>query len=168
MITAPALALLEDYLASGQKILTRLNKSMKRIEEVFPLDEVSIVKLSDDQEERLDAFLHRFSSLAASVQDHVGRALLVAEEEDLTEASRKDQRLLLEKIGALDAGLSFSFIAALRNRLVHSYPDDPRRQAEVLNQVYAKASDLITAFEGLAAYAKHKFGLSAGGAVSRS
>ena len=45
---------------------------------------------------------------------------------------------LTEKIGALDAGLSFSVVAALRNRLVHSYPDDPRRQAEVLNRVYER------------------------------
>ena len=158
MTTAPTLALLRDYLSSGQKILVRLKKSMDHIGEIFPLDEVSVVTLSDDQEERLDAFLHRFSSLVASVQDHVGRALLAAEEEDLTEASRKDQRLLLEKLGALDARLSFSEIAALRNRLVHTYPDDPRRQAEVLNQVHDKASSLITVFEGLKTYAKDKFG----------
>ena len=161
MTTAPTLALLRDYLSSGQKILVRLKKSMDQIHKLFPLDEVSVVTLSDDQEERLDAFLHRFSSLVASVQDHVGRALLAAEEEDLTEASRKDQRLPLEKIGALDARLSFSQIAALRNRLVHTYPDDPRRQADVLNQVYDKASDLMIAFEGLKTYANGKFGLKA-------
>ena len=141
--------------------MLRLKKSIERIEAVFPIDEVSIVKLTDDQEERLDAFLHRFWSLAASVQDHVGRALLAAEEEDLSEASRKDQRLLLEKIGALDARLSFSLIAALHNRVVHSHPDDPRRQAEVLNQVYERAPDLIAAFQGLTTYASEKFGIEA-------
>ena len=161
MIVGPNLSLLQGYLSSGQKIVLRLKKSIERIEAVFPIDEVLIVNLTDDQEERLDAFLHRFSSLAASVQDHVGRALLAAEEEDLSEASRKDQRLLLEKIGALDARLSFSLIAALRNRLVHSYPDDPRRQAEVLNQVYERASDLIAAFQGLTTYASEKFGIEA-------
>ncbi len=140
------------YLASGQKILVRLNKSMRRIKPLFPLNEITIVALSDEQEERLDAFLHRFSSLAASVQDHVGRALLVAEEEDLSEALRKDQRLRLEKIGVLD----------------DSYPEDPHRQAEVLNQVYAKAADLITAFEGLSTHANDKFGRPAGGAVART
>ena len=88
MTTAPTLALLRDYLSSGQKILVRLKRSIDRIEALFPLDEVSITGLTDDQEDMLDAFLHRFSSLAASVQDHVGRALLAAEEEDLSEASR--------------------------------------------------------------------------------
>ena len=161
MTTAPTLALLRDYLSSGQKILVRLKKSMDQIHKLFPLDEVSVVTLSDDQEERLDAFLHRFSSLVASVQDHVGRALLAAEEEDLTEASRKDQRLPLEKIGALDARLSFFFFYDLWNSVFYTYPDDPRRQAEVLNQVYDKASDLMIAFEGLKTYANVKFGLKA-------
>ena len=67
-----------------------LKKSVDRIDVLFPLDEVSIANLTDDQQESLDAFLHRFSSLAASVQDHVGRALLAAKEEDLSDASRKD------------------------------------------------------------------------------
>ena len=135
MTTEPTRALLQGSLSSGHRIVTRLKKSVGRIEKLFPLDHVTIVDLTDDQEEMLDAFLHRFSALAASVQDHVGRAVLLVEEEDLSEASRKDQRLLLEKIGALDPGTSFDVIAALRNRLVHSYPDDPRRQAEVLNRV---------------------------------
>ena len=159
MTPEPTRVLLQGYLSSGNKIATRLKKSVDRIETLFPLDHVSIVDLTDDQEEMLDAFLHRFSSLAASIQDHIGRAVLLVEEEDLSEASRKDQRLLLEKIGALDPGSSFDVIATLRNRLVHSYPDDPRRQAEVLNRVYEKASDLIQAFEGLAAYAGSKFGI---------
>ena len=161
MITARELVLSKDHLSSGQKISIRLKRSMDRIAALFPLDEVSMITLTDDEEERLDAFLHRFSSLAASVQDHVGRALLTAEEEDLSEASRKDQRLLLEKIGALDVRFSFSLIAALRNRLVHSYPDDPHRHAEVLNQVHEKASDLIASFEGLKSYANDKFGIKA-------
>ncbi len=70
--------------------MVRLKKSVDRIDVLFPLDEVSIANLTDDQQESLDAFVHRFSSLAASVQDHVGRALLAAEEEDLSDASRKD------------------------------------------------------------------------------
>ncbi len=56
--------------------MVRLKKSVERIKDLFPLDEVSIANLTEDQEESVDAFLHRFSSLAASIQDHVGRALL--------------------------------------------------------------------------------------------
>ncbi len=153
--------LLREYLSSGRKIAVRLEKSNARVAVLFPLDARAVSRLTDEDEERLDAFLHRFSSLAASVQDHVGRALLVAEEEDLSEASRKDQRLLLEKLGALDAGLAFGVIAQLRNRLVHSYPDDLARQAEILNQVHSKTADLIDAFQGMAAYARDKFGMGA-------
>jgi hypothetical protein len=152
------LALLADYLSSGHQVATRLSASLARIAPLLPLDGVSVGHLGDDEKERLDAFLFRFSSLAAIVQDHVGRAVLLAEEEDLSRLSRKDQRLLLEKLGALDQDLAFGTIAELRNRLAHSYPDDPNRQAEVMNLAAQKATALLAAFNHRLAYAS-KFGV---------
>lgn len=95
------------------------------------------------------------------VQDHVGRALLVAEEEDLSTASRKDQRVLLEKLGALESELAFGVVDELRNRLAHSFPDDPERQAEIMNMVAGKADDLLAASNGMLTHASN-FGVGVG------
>jgi hypothetical protein len=149
-------ALLASYLASGHRIAGRLAVSIERVAPLFPLDAAAVERLSADDEERLDAFLYRFASLAASVQDHVGRALLLTEEESLASASRKDQRLLLERLGALDEGLRFGDVAELRNRLSHSYPNEPRKQAEVMSLVYARAADLIAAYNGMLDYATRR------------
>ena len=117
-------------------------------------------------EERLDAFLYRLSSLATSVQDQVGRTLLLVEEEDLSTASRRDQRLLLERLGAMDEALQFGVVAELRNRLAHSYPDDPEKQVEVLTMVKDRAGDLIAAYNGMLAFAsRHRIGIALSGIV---
>jgi hypothetical protein len=162
MTRSDRLVLLGSYLESGHRIATRLAASVEGLGPSFPLDAGSVSHLTAAEEERIDAFLHRFSSLAASVQDHIGRALLMAEEEDLSEMSRKDQRLLLEKLGALDPRWAFGFIAELMNKLVHTYPDDPAKQAEVLNQVYQRSTDLLSCFDRMTLYASHKFGVARG------
>ena len=66
----------------------RLATSMERVQAILPLRAESITRLTEDDEERIDAFLFRFSSLASIVQDQVGRALPLAEEEDLSRSSR--------------------------------------------------------------------------------
>lgn len=42
----------------------------------MPLDAAKVDELSDEDEEKLDAFLMRFNSLTAMLQDHVTHALL--------------------------------------------------------------------------------------------
>ena len=149
-----ARAVLDEYLRAGRKVALRLATSMERVQAILPLRAESITRLTEDEEERIDAFLFRFSSLASIVQDQVGRALLLAEEEDLSRSSRKDQRLLLEKLGALDETVSFGEVAELRNHLSHSYPGDPERQADVMNTVAERSINLISAFNGMLIYAR--------------
>ncbi len=156
---APAdeLLLLKEHLTSAGKIAARLAWSRARIGALMPLDASRVDVLGDENIERLDAFLYRFNALTAMIQDHVSRALLRAEEEDLTERSRKDQRLLLEKLGAFKPQFGFGSIAELRNRLAHLYPDDSAKQAEILNQAYERSSDLLQIHDDLLAYADQKF-----------
>jgi hypothetical protein len=129
----------------------------------MPLD-TAIDALGDEDEERLDAFLLRFNSLTAMVQDHVTRAILLSEEEDLKGRSKKDQRLLMEKLGALKPELNFGTLAELRNRIAHHYPDDSAKQAEILNEVFVRSNDLLNGYNTALTYADQKLaGASASG-----
>ena len=139
----------------------RLAASIERLSSTCPPDAASVKTLSPEDEERLDAFLFRFSSFAAIVHDQVGRALLIAEEENLATASRKDQRLLLEKLGAGESDLAFGVVVELWDRLAHCYPDDGERPAEVMNMGAGRADDLLAAHNGMLAYAL-KFGVGVG------
>lgn len=149
--------LLRDYLAAANKIARRLSWSRQRISHLMPLDAKAIASLSAEEEERLDAFLLRFNSLTAMIQDRITRAVLKAEEEDLKDKSKKDQRLLMEKLGALDPQLSVGTLTELRNRIALHYPDDGAKQAKILKDVYHRSTDLLGGYASVLAYADVKF-----------
>ena len=148
---------LRGVLEVSHRIASRLAWSSGRVAVFMPLSIASLAGLKDEEVERLDAFLLRYASLTGAVQDQVTKALLRLEEEDLSDKTRKDQRLLLEKAGALDPAMEFGNIAELRNRLAHVYPDDPEKQAAILNETYKRALDLIQVFNDLVTYADVKF-----------
>ena len=151
------LLLLKEFLSSTNKVASRLAWSCSRVDDLLPLDAAGVGALGEEDIERLDAFLYRFNSLTAMLQDHIIRALLKAEEEDISDRSRKDQRLLLEKLGALKPRLNFGTIAELRNRLAHVYPEDNAKQAEILNQAFERSSDLLEIYNDALDYANRKF-----------
>lgn len=160
--TGPA-QLLADFLRSANKIAKRLKWSHDRLDGILPIASGDIERLSDEQEERLDAFLLRFNALTVMIQDHVTRALLLTEEEDIKDRSRKDQRLLMEKLGAFSPTFDFGSVAELRNRIAHHYPDDPDKQAEILNAVFVRSVDLLRAHDDVLDFADRKlFGRTLG------
>jgi uncharacterized protein with HEPN domain len=122
----------------------------------MPLTSKTVDELTNEDEEKLDTFLLRFNSLTAMVQDHITKALLIAEEEDIKYLSRKDQRLLMEKLGALKPSLDFGTIAELRNKIAHHYPDESAKQAEILNEVFKSAPHLVEGYNSVLRYADHK------------
>jgi hypothetical protein len=154
--TSPLLDLLRENLIATEKVPKRLLWSRTRVEHLIPLDAKKVIGLSEEDEEHLDALLFRFNSLAAMVQDHITRAILLSEEEDLKERSKKDQRLLMEKLGALKPELEFGTLAELRNRIAHHYPDDNAKQAEILNEVFNRSLDLLDGFNTALTYADRK------------
>ncbi len=152
----PHLLLLREHLTATNKVAQRFAWSYARVERLMPLNPVTIEALTDEDEEKLDAFLLRFNSLTAMVQDHITKSLLSVEEEDIKDLSRKDQRLLMEKLGALPPSLDFATIAELRNKIAHHYPDENAKQAEILNGVFKSASNVIEGYNSILRYADHK------------
>jgi uncharacterized protein with HEPN domain len=63
--------------------------------------------------------------------------------------SRKDQRVLMEKLGALPPSLDFARIAELRNKIAHHYPDENAKQAEILNGVFKSALNLVEGYNSV-------------------
>lgn len=63
----PPLDLLKENLFAAEKVAQRLLWSKSRVEHLMPLDADKVDALSEEDEERLDAFLLRFNSLTAMV-----------------------------------------------------------------------------------------------------
>ena len=147
--------LLKVNLEGANKVAKRLIASLARVTALMPLDAIKIDALGADDEERLDAFIFRFNSLTAMVQDHITRGILLCEEEDAL-GSKRDQRHLMEKLGALKPELNFGTLAELRNRIAHHYPDDSAKQAEIVNEIYGRSRDLLDGYNTALAYAAAK------------
>ncbi len=149
---AKPIDLLRANLESANKVAKRLVVSLGRMADLIPLDTKTVDTLSDDQEERFDALIFRFNSLASMIQDHITRGILLCEEED-ARGSKRDQRHLMEKLGALRPELNFATLAELRNRIAHHYPDDSAKQAQIINEVFARSSDLLEGYNTALTYA---------------
>jgi hypothetical protein len=147
--------LLKQNLTGANKIATRLAVSLRRVADMMPLDAKEIDGFGEDDEERLDAFIFRFNSLTAMVQDHITRGILLCEEEDAS-GSKRDQRHLMEKLGALKPELNFGTLAELRNRIAHHYPDDNAKQAEIVNEIFSRSHDLLDGYNSALKYADAK------------
>ncbi len=150
----PNLDLLREYLFATSRVAKRFAWSVGRVQPLMPIDEARVDALSEEDEEKLDAFLLRFNQMTAMLQDHITRSLLKVEEELDREMSRKDQRLLMEKLGALKPSLDFGSIA--RNKISHTYPNESAKQAEILNEVFSSGDNLLEGFNGVLAYADAK------------
>lgn len=122
---------------------------------MMPLDPRKIDRFGEADGERLDAFIFRFNSLTAMVQDHITRGILLCEEEDAG-GSKRDQRHLMEKLGALKPELNFRTLAELRNRIAHHYPDDNTKQAEIVNEIFSRSRDLLAGYNSALRYADAK------------
>jgi hypothetical protein len=150
------LDLLREFLASTERLAKRFAWSVGRVQSFMPMDAVKVETMSEEDEEKLDAYLLRFNQLTAMLQDHITRSILRAEEELMREMSRKDQRSLMEKLGALRPSLEFGSIAELRNKIAHTYPNESEKQAEILNEVFNYSGNLLEGFNSIVAYADQK------------
>ena len=143
-------AQLGELLAGGE----RLKRSIAEVQEVIaphmPLAATDMDRLPASARIAIDAFLLRFANLAMLVHDPLLRSILLAEKETLEGRSRRDALNLAAKLGALPSGVDPDAILAARHRLAHTYPNDPARQASLVNQVYDVAPMLVAMFDGFA------------------
>jgi len=152
----PEAEILRSGLDAATRLAGRLRRSQRTLEHLAPFSPERLDALSETDEERVDAMLQRFGTLAILVQDHLFKAVLVLEEEDVGALSQKDRRLRMEALGALPASVDFGRIAVLRNRLAHDYPNDPARRASIVSAVFGAIDDIVAALDGIVGYARAK------------
>ena len=155
----PTRRIVYDNTVAAYSIGQRLAWSQNRVAALFPLAADDLHQLAPEQEERLDAWLHRFNGLAAMMQDALFKGIGMLEQEDMTDRypTNRDRANLMEKFGVIRSATGFSSLAMLRNKLAHHYPSDLVKQAERLNEAWAAVPRLLEVMNGALAYlvAKH-------------
>jgi hypothetical protein len=149
-------ALARQALRSAEGCARRLARSLDTLAAQFPLAPTRLTALPPDLEDDLDAFLKRYEQLVNTIQDELFRVVAIIGGEDVRDLARREVAELMDRLGALPSAASFRLLVAIRNRIAHSYPDDPERQAANLNAAYAAAPDLLAAHEGVRRYLERR------------
>lgn len=153
----PVLDVLEEALRATALIARNFAESRTAVDRLLPVDEARLASLRRADRVEINAFLLEFLQLAGMLQDKVTRLILVALEQDLTQASRLDMRNMLEKVRALEPERAFGKIVDVRNRVAHDYPLQPARKAEMVNEAFERSGDLLAGYEDITGFANHKF-----------
>lgn len=123
---------------------------------MFPMTGERVATLSEEEEEQIDAYLLRFNSLITIFQESLFKGILILESEDPSNKSAKDKSNLMEKLGVISSAAEFSSMAVLRNKLTHSYPDNPEKQAEVVSKAWEFGLEALKIFNSLIHHVRTK------------
>ena len=157
-MSAPEPALLRRGLVATERCAARLQRSLSRLEALFPIDAAGLQSLEPRRQDDIDAFLKRFEQLVLTLQDQVFIGLAIREGEEPRELSRRDLAELMERLGAIPSADQFRSFIGIRNRLDHLYPEEPDRQAANLNAAFEAAPGLLEAARQAAARAGSRTG----------
>ena len=149
-------ALARQALRSAEGCARRLARSQGKLAAQFPLSPARVTALPPDVEDDLDAFLKRYEQLVNTIQDELFKVVAIVGGEDVRGLARREVVELMDRLGALPSAASFRLLVAIRNRIAHSYPDDPERQAGNLNAAYEAVPDLLAAHEGVRRYLERR------------
>lgn len=134
----------------------RLAYSRASVAALMPMSPDRLDRITEAEEERLDALLFRFSSAFSMIQDQLFKSISIVEGEDISTSSRRDVANLMEKLGAIPSSSDISALSALRNKVSHVYPDHPEKQAEILNGIHQNAEVLLGVMRDLSDYVCRK------------
>lgn len=149
-------ALARQALRSAEGCARRLARSQGKLAAQFPLSPARLTALPPDVEDDLDAFLKRYEQLVNTIQDELFRVVAIVGGEDVRGLARREVAELMDRLGALPSAANFRVLVAIRNRIAHSYPDDPERQAGNLNAAYEAVPDLLAAHAGVRHYLERR------------
>jgi hypothetical protein len=150
------LDILRSNVEACRQRIAKLAYSVNKNRGLFPLEIGSVKKLTDDQEESIDALILRYAQSVSMIQDHIFRGIAYAEQEDLSDKSNRDKVLLMEKLGAICSADEFGTAAMLRNKFSHHYPEDAEQRIEKLNLVVQEADFVINTFRGIIEFLERK------------
>lgn len=149
MTLDPAQRLQDTWRECGRHV-HHMQHALDELRDVLPLSGDRLRSLDDDTVQALDQFVLRFGKL----QDAIGARLLPGVLEYLQEPFEDrpmiDKLNRLEKLGYLQSAEQWQELRAIRNRFAHDYPDDPDKNAALLNLAFEASEHLVRLLDHLA------------------
>jgi hypothetical protein len=115
-----------------------------------PLTGERLETLDAETVQDLDQFVLRFGKLQDAIGSRLLPAVLSYLQEPYEHRPMLDKLNRLEQLGYLEQAEEWPRLRAIRNQFAHEYPDEPERNASVLNMAF-EASDRLKAILDLVA-----------------
>ena len=106
----------------------------------LPLTGASLQSLDAETVQDLDQFVLRFGKLQDAIGSRLLPAVLTYLQEPYEHRPMLDKLNRLEQLGYLERAEDWPRLRAIRNQFAHEYPDEPERNASVLNMAIDAAA----------------------------
>jgi hypothetical protein len=134
---------LEDAWRQCQRHLHHLQHALRSMEGKLPLTGQRLASLHDDSVQALDQFVLRFGRLQDAMGARLLPVILAVLQEPYEDRPMIDKLNRLEKLGFLESSDQWQQLRIIRNRFAHDYPDDPEKNAALLNLAIRSVDDII-------------------------
>lgn len=153
---SPEFQVLKDSWDACKQRQEKLKYSLEKNQSCFPLDISSLLLITNEQEESIDALILRYSQCVTMIQEQIFKGIAYLEQEDISDKSNRDKALLMEKLGAIRSAEDFGTAALLRNEFAHHYPEVTQSRIDRLNLLPVEASFVLDAFGEIEKYLLRK------------
>jgi hypothetical protein len=116
----------------------------------LPLTGEQFQSLTDPQIQTLDQFILRFTKLQDAMGSHLYTSILDYLQEPLEDRPMLDKLNRLEKLGYLDNAEMWASVRSIRNKFSHDYPDDPEKNAALINIAIEAAHSMVCMLAAIA------------------
>lgn len=148
--------LLRDYMETGARLLSGLDRAAAQAGHLIPVDPDTLDDMPVSDENHILAYLKRFEQF----EDALGRAIkTVAQIMALGKVERLQPRDVANKAeayGIVASADNWSDAVRARNALVHEYPLRPDKRALQINDAWRANDILRSAWDGLGRFVEQE------------
>ncbi|MDZ7851624.1 MAG: hypothetical protein U5L98_02970 [Halomonas sp.] len=134
---------LADAWRQCQRHVHHMKHALASMEGKLPLTGQQLGSLDDEAIQDLDQFVLRFGRLQDSIGSRLLPAILAVLQEPYEDRPMIDKLNRLEKLGFLESSEQWQQLRAIRNGFSHDYPDDPDKNAALLNLAIQSVDDIM-------------------------
>lgn len=134
---------LQDAWRECERNAYHLQRALGQLQPLLPLGGAQFQGLTDAQIQTLDQFILRFTKLQDAMGSHLYPSILDYLQEPLEERPMLDKLNRLEKLGYLHDAEMWGSVRSIRNKFAHDYPDDPEKNAALVNIATEAARTMV-------------------------
>jgi hypothetical protein len=134
---------LQDAWRECERNAYHLQRALGQLQSILPLTAEQFLSLTDAQIQTLDQFILRFTKLQDAMGSHLYPSILDYLQEPLEERPMLDKLNRLEKLGYLHNAEMWGSVRSIRNKFAHDYPDDPEKNAALINIAIEAAHSMV-------------------------